>query len=126
MIIPQNMQLKIVMIRTFHQIFTRKKNRKSLNDFDFDEDNDDDNKIYQKKVWELTDKTKINSTATIFLIRAEPKFRLFVPLCHMVPMPIVRHALNGDIIKLEVGFFNDDRDDDRVFYISATDFKGNF
>ena len=41
-------------------------------------------------------------------------------------MPIVRHILNGDIIKLEVGFFNNDRDDDRVFYISAIDFKGYF
>jgi hypothetical protein len=52
--------------------------------------------------------------------------RLRVPLCRMVPMPIVRPALKGDITKLEVDFFNGYRDSDRVFYLSATDLKGNF
>ena len=44
----------------------------------------------------------------------------------MVPMPIVRHALKGDITKLEADFFNGYRDVDRVFYISATDSNGDF
>ena len=44
----------------------------------------------------------------------------------MVPMPIVRHALKGDITKLEADFFNGYRDGDRVFYISATDSNGDF
>jgi hypothetical protein len=44
----------------------------------------------------------------------------------MVPMSIVRHALKGDITKLKADFLNGYRDDDRVFYISATDSKENF
>jgi hypothetical protein len=44
----------------------------------------------------------------------------------MVPMPIVRLVLKGDITKLEADFFNSYRDGDRVFYMSATDSKRNF
>ena len=40
-------------------------------------------------------------------------------------MLIVRLALKGDITKLEADFFNGYRDGDRVFYLSATDSKGN-
>jgi hypothetical protein len=35
-------------------------------------------------------------------------------------------SLKGDITRLEVGFFNGYRKGDRVFYLSATDSKGNF
>jgi hypothetical protein len=49
-----------------------------------------------------------------------------LPLCRMVPMLTIRHALKGDITKLEADFFNGYRDGDRVFYLSATDSKGNF
>jgi hypothetical protein len=77
-------------------------------------------------VWELTNKRKVNSTSIIFLIRVRPKSRLRIPLCRMVPMSIVRPALNGDISKLEASFVNGYRDGDRVFYISATDSKRNF
>src|SRR5450631_254024 len=62
----------------------KKKLQEPLNDFDSDEDNDGDNKTYQEKVWELTDKRKVNSTSTISSIRAGPKSRLRVPLCRMV------------------------------------------
>jgi hypothetical protein len=62
--ISQKNQLKIVhpykfiMIMTSHQIFTiRRKNLyEPINSFDSDEDNDGDNKTYQEKVWEFTDK----------------------------------------------------------------------
>ena len=57
----------------------KKKLQEPLNDFDSDEDNDGDNKTYQEKVWELTDKRKVNSTSTISSIRAGPKSRLRVP-----------------------------------------------
>ena len=63
---------------------------------------------------------KVNFTATIFSIRAGLESRLFVILCRMVPMPIVCPVLKGDITKLEIDFFYDYRDGDRVFYISAT------
>jgi hypothetical protein len=42
----------------------------------------------------------------------------------MIPMPIVRPTLKSDITKLEADFFNAYCDDNRVFYISATDSKG--
>ena len=77
------------MIKTFLQILTRKKNQEHLNDFDSDEDNIGDNKTYQDKVWELTNKRKVNSIVTISSIRVEPKSRLLVFLCRMVPMPSV-------------------------------------
>jgi hypothetical protein len=113
MMIQQCIQLRIVhlnkfiIIRTYRQIFIitkRKKINESLDDFDSDEDNDGDNKTYQEKVWELTNKRKVNSTSLIFSIRAGPNARLHVPLCRMVPMPIVRPALKGDITKLEADF----------------------
>ena len=97
-----------------------KKIYQPLNDFDSDEDNDGDNKTYQEKMWMFTDK-KDNSTITISSICTEHKSRLFLSLCGMVPMPIVQHALKGDIIKLEADFFNGYRDGDCVFYISAID-----
>ena len=112
-----------------HQTLTinkKKKLHESLNDFDSDEDDDGDNKTYQERVWEFTDKRKVNSTSIISSIRVRPKSRLRIPLCRMVLMPIVRHALNGDISKLEAEFFNGYRDGDRVFVISSTDSKGNF
>ena len=105
---------------TSHQIFIWKKIHQPLNDFDSDEDNDGDNKTYQEKMWMFTDK-KDNSTITISSICTEHKSRLFLSLCRMVPMPIVQHALKGDIIKLEADFFNGYRDGDCVFYISAID-----
>jgi hypothetical protein len=104
----------------FHNKKKRKIN-KSLDNFDSDEDNDGDNKTYQEKVWELTNKRKVNSTSTISSIRVGPNTRLYVPLCRMVSMPIMRPALKGDITKLEADFFNGYRDGDCVFYISATD-----
>ena len=85
--------------------------------------NDGDNKTYQEKMWELTNKRKVNSTSTISAIRAVLNVRLRVFLCRMVPMPIVRHALKGDITKLEVDFFNGYCGGDHVFYISATNSK---
>jgi len=103
----------------------KKKIHEPVNDFDSDEDDEGDNKTYQERVWELTDKRKVNSTSIISSIRVRPKSRLRIPLCRMVPMPIVRPALNGDISKLEADFFNGYRDGDRVFYISATDSKGD-
>jgi len=83
-----------------------------LDDFDSD---DGDNKTYQEKVWELTNKRKVNSTFTIYSIRAGSNGGLYVLLCRMVPMPIVRPALKGDITKLEVDIFNGYRDGDRGF-----------
>ena len=116
------------MIRTSHQTFIIRKIKlhEPLDDFDSDKNNDVDTKTYQVKVWEPTDKRKVYSTSTISSIRVGSKFHLRVPLCWMVHMLIVRFGLKGDITKLEVDFPNGYRNGDRVFYISATDSKGNF
>ena len=74
-------------------------------------------------MWDLTNKQKFNSTATISSICAGPKSRLFVPLYYMVPISIMHPALKGDSTKLEVDFFNGYCDGNRVFYISAIGFK---
>ena len=63
-------------------IFQNKKNKKShesLNDFYSNKDNDGDNKTYQEKIWELTDKRKVNSTATGFIIHAKPNSAYICP-----------------------------------------------
>ena len=77
-------------------------------------------------MWDLTNKQKVNSTATISSICVGPKSRLFAHLCHMVPISIMHSTLNDDNTKLKVDFFNGYRDGDCVFYISATGFKGDF
>ena len=77
-------------------------------------------------IWELTDNRKVNYTAIIFSVRVQPKSRLLVYFCRIVPKSIVRPALNGNITELDANFFNDNRDDDYVFYISATNFKRTF
>ena len=87
-----------------HHKKKKKKIRESLDDFDSDEDNDVDNKIYKKKVWKFTNKRKVNSTSTISAIRAGLNSCMHVSLCRMVPMPIVRPALKGDITKVEADF----------------------
>ena len=60
MMIPQNIQLKIVMIMTFLQIRIMKKNKiqEPLNDFASYENNDGDNKTYKKKCGSLQTKER--------------------------------------------------------------------
>ena len=65
---------KFIMMMTSHQIsiIRRKKLHESLDDFDFDEVNDDDNVTYQKKVLELTQKWKVSSIAIILQFVLDP------------------------------------------------------
>ena len=59
-------------------------------------------------------------------LRMKPKelFRLHIPLCRLVPMPIVRPTLACDITKLEQEFAGGYRDGAAVIYVSTTNEEG--
>jgi hypothetical protein len=48
------------------------------------------------------------------------KSRMFIPLCRMIPMPVVKHALKIDILKMEHAFHNRYKEGDKMFYVSST------
>lgn len=52
------------------------------------------------------------------------KGRLRIPLCRMIPMPIIRDTLTIDVMKMEADFVMGYRDGDRVFYVSTTNENG--
>ena len=67
MMILQKIQLKVIyfyhfiIIKTWHQFsIIRKKSHEHPDDFYSNVDNDGDDKTYQEKLWELTDKQKVN------------------------------------------------------------------
>ncbi len=49
---------------------------------------------------------------------------MYVPLCKMVPMPIVRPTLEIDILKFEPAFHMGYKEGDKVFYLSLTNQQG--
>ena len=59
-------------------------------------------------------------------LRMKPKelFRLHIPLCRLVTMPMVRPTLSCDITKLEQEFAGGYYDGVAVFYVSTTNEKG--
>jgi hypothetical protein len=69
---------------------------------------------------------KVNSIVTIEALRLKPSSlsRLQVPLCRMVPMPIVRPTLSSDLASLEDEFVHGYCDGATVFYLSITNEGG--
>ena len=69
---------------------------------------------------------KQNSTLVINNLKIQPisKFRLHVPLCRLISMPLVRPTMRSDVKRLEAEFVHGYRDGDRVFYISMTSDTG--
>lgn len=51
--------------------------------------------------------------------------RMSIPLCRMIPMPIVRPTLDCDITMLEQQFVHGYEEGARVFYVSTSDEEGN-
>jgi hypothetical protein len=47
-----------------------------------------------------------------------------IPYCKMVPMLVVRLAFKFDILKMEHAFHMGYRENDKVFYLSLTSWKG--
>jgi len=86
-----------------------------LDQDDFGEDEDD-----------IRGRQKLNSVSTISNLRMKPtsSSRFSIPLCRMVPMPMVRPTLESDLAKLEQEFVHGYREGAAVFYVSMTNEDG--
>jgi hypothetical protein len=75
---------------------------------------------------ELRELQKINSIKCIELMRISPKeaSRFDIPLCWMVPMPLVRPTFLSDVKRLEAEFSHGYRPSASVFYVSLCDENG--
>ena len=75
---------------------------------------------------DLREYHKVDSVNTIASLRMKPAhlFRLQIPLCRMVPMPMVRPTLSCDLDFLEHEFSKGYRDGAAVFYVTTTDEAG--
>ena len=72
---------------------------------------------------DLREHHKVDSLNTIASVRMKPAhlFRLQIPLCQMVPMPMVRPTLSCDLDFLEHEFSKGYKDGAAVFYVTTTD-----
>jgi hypothetical protein len=63
----------------------------------------DDNLSFDKTIQALQNQTKINVGEILEKYKISPKCKvcMAIPLCKMVPMPIVRLAFKIDILKME-------------------------
>ena len=75
---------------------------------------------------DLREYHKVDSMNTIASLRMKPAhlFRLQIPFCRMVPMPMVRPTLSCDLDFLEHEFSKGYRDGAAVFYVTTTDEAG--
>jgi hypothetical protein len=75
---------------------------------------------------ELRELQTINSIKCIELMRISPKeaSHFDIPLCRMVPMPLVRPTLGSDIKRLEAEFSHGYRLGASMFYVSICDENG--
>ena len=72
---------------------------------------------------DLREYHKVDSVNTIASLRMQTTnlFRLHIPLCRMVPMPMVRPTLSCDLDFLEHEFSKGYRDGVAIFYVTTTD-----
>ena len=75
---------------------------------------------------EIRSRQKLNSVATITSLRVQPisSSRFSIPLCRMLPMPMVRPTLASDLAKLEQEFVHGYREGASVFYVTTTNEDG--
>jgi hypothetical protein len=75
---------------------------------------------------ELRELRKLNSVKCIKLMRISPKEAscIDIPLCKMVPMPLIRPTLGSDIKRLEAKFSHGYRPGANVLYVSICDENG--
>ena len=66
---------------------------------------------------------KMDTVATLQSLRLFPNelSRMQIPLCRLVPMPMVRPTLASDILALEQQFVYGYEEGARVFYVSIAD-----
>ena len=91
-------------------------------DLEGQEDSLGDDDQFQGDEDEIRTRQKLNSLATITSLRFQPisSSRFSIPLCRMLPMPMVRPTLSSDLAKLEQEFFHGYREGASVFYVTIT------
>ena len=88
------------------------------------QDLDDDEKgLTEDELWRIQKGDSIDILSELRM-KPEELFRLHIPLCRLVAMPMVRPTLACDITKLEQEFAGGYRDGATVFYISTTNEEG--
>ncbi len=75
-------------------------------EFEGEEESLGDDVKFQGDEDEIRTRQKLNSVATITSLRFQPisSSRFSIPLCRMLPMPMVRPTLSSDLAKLEQEF----------------------
>lgn len=75
---------------------------------------------------ELRERQRVDSVSSIAKFRMKPEhlFRLNIPLCRMVSMPLIRQTLECDIDFLDHEYTNGYRDGAAVFYVTTTNEAG--
>jgi len=75
---------------------------------------------------ELRRLQKVDSVTTITSLRMKPEryFQMHIPLCRLVPMPMVRPTLSFDLQKIEQEFAQGYLDGMTIFYVSTTNEAG--
>ena len=96
-----------------------------------DDDNEDMDYVgctFEEVEDNLRSTQKQNSTSVINNLKMQPssKFRIHIPLCRLVSMPLVRPTMRSDVKRLEAEFVHGYRDGDRVFYVSLTNDTGDY
>ena len=90
---------------------------------DLDDADDEEKGLIEDEIRRIQ---KGDSIDILLELRMKPEelFRLHIPLCRLVAMPMVRPTLASDITKLEQEFAGGYRDGATVFYVSTTNEEG--
>ncbi len=91
-----------------------------------EEESLEDDAKFQGDEDDIRTRHKLNSVATITSLRFQPtsSSRFNIPLCRMLPMPMVRPTLSSDLSKLEQEFAHRYREGASVFYVTTTNEDG--
>ena len=88
------------------------------------DDTDDEEKgLTEDELWRIQKGDSIDILSELRM-KPEDLFRLHIPLCRLVAMPMIRPILAYDITKLEQEFAGGYRDGAAVFYVSITNEEG--
>ena len=99
----------------------------STSDHDDDDRNVESLEDVKKIVNEMQKPQKTDFNSVISNLRIKPigKSRIFINICRLVSLAVVRHVLEVDVQLLESEFINGYREGDRILYVSVYDQKGN-
>jgi hypothetical protein len=80
----------------------------------------EDNQLsFDMTIQAMQNQTKINIEEILENYKITPKCKawMHVPLCKMVPMPIIKHAFKINILKMEQAFHMRYKEGDKVFQL---------